>query len=180
MNVLPWLLDWPPRPAAIVFFVVVTVFSVGTLVLFGGVPGETGSENVSIEEADVTVRLNDEQEFPDTGNGSVQTCMASGTPGDSISVLGDVVVEVPPETVDGKDSEVAVVVSLNHTEESRTMTVEDSGRRTSDVFWVLPDDETLSVGETVGVQVNVRSDEKVLANATTPMVVQNGTRTYDC
>lgn len=37
MDVLPWLLDWPPSPAKIVVFLVLAAASVGALVAFGGV-----------------------------------------------------------------------------------------------------------------------------------------------
>jgi hypothetical protein len=54
MNVLPWLLDWPPSPAKIGFFLLVTAFSVATLMAFGGVTDEVRSENVTIEATDLT------------------------------------------------------------------------------------------------------------------------------
>ena len=181
MNPLPWLLDWPPTPAKVVFFVVVTTFSVGTLVLFGGVVDDETSENVTVEEIEVTVALNDEFSFPESDNGTVQTCMASGTPGDSISVLGDVAVEIPPDSRGyPADRTATVEVSLAHTEETTTDTVEGPGRETMDVFWILDDDETLSVGDTEAVQVRVRIDGSTVASATRNVTVREGNRTYDC
>jgi hypothetical protein len=182
VNPLPWLLDWPPSPAKVVFFVVVTTFSVGTLVLFGGaVVDDETNENVTVEEIDLTVKLNDEMSFPEGGNGTVQTCMASGTPGDSISVLGDVAVEIPPDSRGyPADRTATVEVSLAHTEETTTDTVDGPGRETMDVFWLLDDDETLSVGDTETVQVWVRIDGTKVASTTRNVTVEEGTRNYDC
>jgi hypothetical protein len=182
MNVLPWLLDWPPSPAAVGVFLLVTAFSVGTLVLFGGVTGDLTSENVTVAATDITVRLNDDYDFPDTGNGSVQTCLGVGTPGDSISVLGDVTVDIPA----GRDPDstgegpLTVVVSLAHTEEATTQTVERTGNVTVDVFWLLDDDETLSVGDTTRLQIYVRAGAETLADATREVTVEEGSRSYEC
>ena len=177
MNLLPWLLDWPPSPASVVVFLLVTAFSVGTLVAFGGVTDEITAENVTVEETDLSVRLNDERSLPDT-NGTVQTCLSSGTPGDSISVIGDVTVDVPADR--GRDAEFVVAVSLAHTEETTTASVEGTGRRTADVFWLLDDDETLAVGETARLQVRVRDGGSTVASVTREVTVENGSRSYDC
>ncbi|WP_435346345.1 hypothetical protein [Haloarchaeobius sp. HRN-SO-5] len=179
MSLLPWLLRWPRRPVSLGVFLLLVAFSVGTLAAFGGLTGELASENVTVESADVTVRLNDETQFPDAGNGTVQTCLATGTPGDSIGVLGDVTLDVPRDRDTGEDP-LTVVVSLAHTEETTTATVEETGRVTSDVFWVLADDETLSVGDTARLQVDVRSDGSTVASTTETVVVGNGSRSYDC
>jgi len=182
VNLLPWLLDWPPSPATIAVFVVLTTLSIGTLVVFGGAVDDGTDENVTVEEVDLTVALNDELSFPDGENGTVQTCMASGTPGDSISVLGDVVVEIPPDSGRGYAAErsATVEVSLAHTDETTTATVEGPGRETMDVFWILEDDETLSVGDTETVQVRVRIDGSRVTRATRNVTVQEGSRSYDC
>ena len=74
----------------------VTLLSVATIATAGLVLDTPDDEEVAtVESVDLTLRLNDEQDLPDT-NGTVQTCIASGTPGDSISVVGDVTVDVPP------------------------------------------------------------------------------------
>ncbi|WEL20818.1 hypothetical protein [Halorhabdus sp. BNX81] len=182
MNSLPWLLDWPPSRGTIAVFVVLTAFSVGTLVLFGGVTDEATAENVTIESTDLTVRLNDEVTFPDVENDSVQTCMGYGTPGDSISVLGDVSVRIPAERtrVDAETAQLTLAVSLDHTAERTTQTLARTGSVTADVFWILDDDETLAVNETAGVEISVLSGNSTVANSTTSIPVKKGTRTYDC
>ncbi|KAB1190777.1 MULTISPECIES: hypothetical protein [Haloferax] len=177
MNVLPWLLDWPPHPLTVVFVLLLTVFSAGTLLLFGGVTDEAPTQKVSIEATDVTVRLNDDFRYPDLENGTVHTCLSSGTPGDHLSVLGDVIVEIPHDT---DERSVLVGVSLAHTEETTAMAVDETGTQTVDVFWLLEDDETLSVGDTAELQIHVRSDGETLADATRELTVQNGSVSYDC
>jgi len=182
MNLLPWLLDWPPSRGTIAVFVVLTAFSVGTLVLFGDVTDEITAENVTIESTDLTVRLNDEIDFPDVEDGSVQTCLGYGTPGDSISVLGDVTVRIPAERgrSDARADRLTLAVSHGHTAERTTQTLTRTGDVTADVFWVIDDDETLSVNETARLKVSVESAESTLANSTTAVPVKKGTRTYDC
>jgi len=182
MNLLPWLLDWPPNRGTIAVFVVLTAFSVGTLVLLGGVTDEITAENVTIESTDLSVKLNDEIDFPDVEDDSVQTCMGYGTPGDSISVLGDVSVRIPAERTrtDARAEQLTLAVSLDHTSERTTQPLTRTGDVTTDVFWILDDDETLSVNETAQLVVSVESAESTLANRTTAIPVKNGTRTYDC
>ncbi|WEL16944.1 hypothetical protein SVXHr_0765 [Halorhabdus sp. SVX81] len=182
MNSLPWLLDWPPSRGTIAVFVVLTAFSVGTLVLFGGVTDEATAENVTIESTDLTVRLNDEVTFPDVENDSVQTCMGYGTPGDSISVLGDVSVRIPAERTrtDARAERLTLAVSIDHTAERTTQPLTRTGDVTTDVFWILDDDETLAVNETAGVEISVLSGNSTVANSTTSIPVKKGTRTYDC
>jgi hypothetical protein len=178
MSPLPWLLDWPPSRGTIAVFVLLTAFSVGTLVAFGGVTDEMTSEEASVESAEFTVRLNDEIQLPDTGEDGVQTCLASGTPGDRISVVGEVTTVVPSGVV--RENDVVVEVSLGHTNETMTTAVGRSGEATHDVFWLLEDDETLSVGETADVQVRILASDSVAATATRSVTVEEGTRTYDC
>lgn len=187
VSPLPWLLNWPPGRRAIAVFLVVTAFSVGTIALFGGVGDRSDPANVTVESVDVDVALNDEFSYPDgadDADGSVQTCLASGTPGDSISVLGDVTVRVPAAS-DGDrwgddERRLNVSVSLAHATESTTDSVEGPGTETSDVFWILDDDESLAVGENATVQVRVLEDGARVANATRRVTVRNGSRTYDC
>ena len=118
MDVLPWLLDWPPSRAAVATFLVLTAVSVGTLIAFGGVTDEITRENVTVDATDVSVRLNDEGAVPDLGEG-VQTCLASGTPPDSVAVIGDVTVAVPAEGTRNYPGEgpLTVAVSLAHTDQ---------------------------------------------------------------
>jgi hypothetical protein len=180
LDPLPWLLDWPPSRGAVVAFVLVTAFSVGTLALFGGVTDDLTGGNVTVAETDLTVRLNDEFDLPDT-NGSVETCFASGTPGDSVAVTGDVTLDVPAEWGGRSDERRPVLaVSLEHTGEETTERVERTGRVTTDVFWVLDDDESLAVGETARVQIRVRAGGSTVATANRTVTVRNGSRSYDC
>jgi hypothetical protein len=182
VNVLPWLLDWPPSRGAVGVFLVLTAFSAGTLLLFGGVTDQITDDNVTVESADLTVSLTDELRIPETDDSGVQTCLGSGTPGDSISVLGDVTVDIPAEFRQKatSDGELRVAVSLAHTTETTTQRLDGTGQRTTDVFWVLEDDETLAVGETATVEVRVHSGDKTVASTTRSATVENGTRTYDC
>ncbi|ACV11047.1 hypothetical protein Huta_0864 [Halorhabdus utahensis DSM 12940] len=182
MNPLPWLLDWPPNRGTIAVFVVLTAFSVGTLVLFGGVTDEITAENVTIESTDLSVKLNGEIDFPDVEDDSVQTCMGYGTPGDSVSVLGDVSVRIPAERTrtDAETERLTLAVSLDHTSERTTQPLTRTGDVTTDVFWIRNDDETLAVNETAGVEISVLSGNSTVANSTMAMPVENGTRTYDC
>lgn len=177
MNVLPWLLDWPPHPLTVVVFLLLTAFSVGTLVLFGGVVDDASTDEVTIDAVDVSVRLNDEVQFPDGENGSVQTCLAVGTPGDSVSVLGDVTVDIPHAF---DDWPLVVDVSLASIEDRTTTRVEETGTQRIDVFWLVDDDETLSVGDTATLHVRVRADGETVTDTTRERIVQNDTRTYDC
>lgn len=181
MNVLPWLLDWPPGPAAIGVFLLVTALSVGTLVVFGGVTGEMTGGNVTVESTDLSVRLNDDASFPESGTGTVQTCLGVGTPGDSISVLGDVTLDVPagPNRLPDQ-SRLVVAVSLVDVGETTTEPVEGTGRVTANVFLVLDDDETLSVGETATIRVRVRAEDSTVASTTRAVTVENGSRSYEC
>ena len=180
MSPLPWLLDWPPSRAALAAFLLLTALSSGTVLLFGGGFDDGASETVTVESTDLTVRLNDGVDYPDATNGSVQTCVAVGTPGDSVSVLGDVTVDVPPERGLAGDRHLTVAVSLGHTDATDTGTIEGPGTVTRDVFWVFADDETLSVGDTARLQIRVRSEGETVANATREVTVENGTRSFDC
>lgn len=181
MSLLPWLLDWPPSKATVAVFLLVTALSLGTIAVLGDDIERSEPENVTVEDVDVSVALNDDFEYPEGESGSVQTCRASGTPGDSVSVLGDVVVEIPPEEGwSSGDRRLSVTVSLAHTNESTSGTVTGPGRDTHDVFWVLEDDETLSVGDTETVQIRIEEGGATVANATESVTVRNGTRTFDC
>jgi hypothetical protein len=179
VNLLPWLLDWPPSRGTVAVFLLLTTFSAGTLVLFGGVTEPAGG-NVTVETSDVSVRLNDQQStIPDVENGTVHTCLGSGTPPDSILVVGDVTVDVPPELV-REHGELSLAVSLAHTDQTTTETVTEAGQTTESLFWRLSDDETLSVDETARLQVRVRAGGEVLAEMARPTTVEEGSRSYDC
>ena len=180
MKLLRLLLGWPPGPATVGVALLLTVLGAATMLVFGGVADETTDENATIESTDLTVRLNDDVDFPETDG--VATCMAVGTPGDSVSVLGDVAVDVPADSDRGRvgDRRLTVVVSLARIEQNTTATVTGTGRETADVFWIFEDDETLSVGDTARLQVRLRSGESTLAEATRTVSVENGSRSYDC
>jgi len=176
VKLLRLLLGWPPRPATVGVALLLTAVGAVTLLVFGGV----ADESPTIESTDLTVRLNDDVDFPETDG--VATCTAVGTPGDSVSVLGDVTVDVPADSDRGRvgDRRLTVVVSLAHTEENTTATVSGTGRETADVFWIFEDDETLSVGDTERLRVRLRSEASTLAETTRTVTVENGSRTYDC
>jgi hypothetical protein len=181
VNLLPWLLDWPPRPAAVVAFLLVTAFSVGTLIVLGGAVAPPSGENVAVESVDLAVRLNDADGFPSVGNGTVVACLGAGTPRDSVSVIGDVTVEVPPGGPPGHRGERLLVdVTLDDTGERTARSIEETGRVTTGVFWILEDDETLSVGEPTRLRIRVRAEGETIAETGRTVTVENGTRTYDC
>jgi hypothetical protein len=178
VNLLPWLLDWPPRPAAVAAALLVTLLSVATVATAGLVLDTPDDETATVETVDLTLRLNDDVEFPDT-NGTVRSCMASGTPGDSISVLGDVTVEVPPD-VSQRGRALTLGLTVTETGQRTAYEVDESGTVTTDVFWLAEDDETLAVGDTVRLRIELRRGDALLANATERLPVQEGDRRYDC
>lgn len=181
MNLLPWLLRWPPRPAVVVAVLLVTLVTAGTLAAFGGTPVDPADRSVAVEDIDVTVRLNDEAAAPPGGNGTVQTCLASGTPGNSVSVLGDVTVDVPADRRDNlRDEQWVVAVGLGGRADTSRTALDRTGRTTVDVFRLLAADGTLSVGDDVDVPVRVLADGSVVANDTATVTVENGSRSYDC
>ncbi|QLD90812.1 hypothetical protein HWV07_17890 [Natronomonas salina] len=182
MSLLPWLLDWPPTRAQVAVFLLVSALSVGTIAMMGGVADDPASENVTVEDIDLAVSLNDEASYPEGANGTVQTCFASGTPGDSVSVLGDVILDVPESDGRGRSSERQLRVTVNLTEMSETTAQTETGTGTvhSDVFWLIDDDETLAVGDTVTLHVTVHDERGRVATATDNVVVQGDSRTYDC
>jgi len=178
VNLLPWLLDWPPRPASVLAFLLLTAFSVGTLVLFAPVTDRINPDEATVEASNVSVHLNDEVTMPDTENGTVATCVASGTPGDHLTVRADVLVETPMD--DGGDSPYDVEVSIGTDSKTTTEPVRQTGRERVSVFWVARDDESLSVGDTADVRVRLRESGTVVDTATRAVTVEEGSRSYDC
>jgi hypothetical protein len=178
VDLLPWLLDWPPRRATIAIFLVVTVFSVGTLVLFAPVTDQINPDEATIEVTNVSVQLNDDITIPEGDNGTVQECVSSGIPGDHLAVRADVSITTPLEESDDSPYDLEVVVrdSAQRTTES----IEQTGREQTDLFWVVSDDESLSVGETAEMRFRLRKSGTVVDNVTRIATVQNGTRSYDC
>lgn len=176
VDILPWVLSWPPSRRTVAVFLLVTAASVGTIALLGGVPDIRSDGNITVSDVDVSVRLNDDPESPDT-NGTVQTCIGSGTPGDHLSVLGEVTVRVPP----GRQGDArAVVLWLDDTHNRTLGTIDETGSVTKDVFWLVEDDERLSVGDTTTVEARVRGGGTTVASRTLSVPVENGTRSYDC
>ncbi|WP_229121835.1 hypothetical protein [Halapricum desulfuricans] len=175
-DILPWLFHWPPSRRMIAAFLVVTTASVGTIVVLGGVTDTQPDGNITVSDADLSIRLNEETEFPDT-NGTVETCLGSGTPGDHLSILGDITVHIPPTHNDNTQS---VVLELNHTWNRTVGAIEDRGSVTKDVFWLVEDDETLSVGDTTTVEVHVQEQGTAVASRTLSLPIRNGSRSYDC
>lgn len=178
MNLLPWLLNWPPRPAAVVAFLFVTAFSVGTLVLFAPVTDQINPDEATVEASNVSVHLNDEITMPDIENGTVATCIASGTPGDHLTVRADILVETPME--DGDDSPYDIEVSIGNDSRTTTEPVQQTGRERIDVFWVVRDDESFSVGDTADIHIRLRDSDSVVATATRAVTVEKAHRSYDC
>jgi len=178
VNLLPWLLDWPPRPAAVGAFLLLTAFSVGTLVLFAPVTDQITPDEATVEASNVSVHLNDEITMPDIENGTVTTCMASGTPGDHLTVRADVLVETPME--DGESSAYDVELAIGTGSMTTTEPVQQTGRERVDVFWVVRDDESLSVGDTADVHVRLRESGTAIATTTRRVTVENSRRSYDC
>jgi len=178
VNLLPWLLNWPPRPAAVVAFLFVTAFSVGTLVLFAPVTDQINPDEATVEASNVSVHLNDEITVPDIDNGTVATCVASGTPGNHLTVRADILVETPMEGGDGTPYDIEV--SIGNDSRTTTESVQQTGRERSDVFWVVRDDESLSVGDTANIHIRLRESDSVVATATRAVSVEKGNRSYDC
>jgi hypothetical protein len=178
VNLLPWLLDWPPRPASIIAFLLLTAFSVGTLVLFAPVTDQINPDEATVEATNVSVHLNDDITMPDIENGTVATCIASGTPGDHLTVRADVLVETPMEG--GEDSNYDVEVSIGNSSKTTTEPVQQTGRERVNVFWVVRDDESLTVGETADIHIRLRESGTVVANSTRTVTVEKGSRSYDC
>lgn len=179
MDPLPWLLDWPPRPASVIAFLLLTAFSFGTLALFAPVTDQLGPDEATVEVSNASVHLNDELEIPDEDGGSVMTCTASGTPGDHLTVRADVVVEIPLED-DSEGSEYEVEVSIADDTVTTTEPVRHTDRERVDVFWLVRDDETLSVGETAEIHVRLRESDAVVASATRTVTVEKASRSYEC
>jgi hypothetical protein len=182
VSVLYWLLNWPPRRGAVLVFLVLTAFSLGTLVAFDGVIDDGTGGNVTVEEADVTVRVNDEIDFPEDGNGSVRTCMGMGTPGDSVFVTGEVTFRVPHELGPDAPGEDPLVLEVRLANTGNTITerVTRTGTVTIRVMKLFEDDETLSPGQTADLRIRVRKGGSIVANASQAVTVEEGTRSYDC
>ncbi|MFC7176285.1 hypothetical protein [Halosegnis marinus] len=176
MSFLSWLLARPARAVVALGFVVLLVAAagLGTVAM-----ADRQADGASVEATDVSVRLNDEFDPPDT-NGTVEDCFASGTPGDSVGVYGDVTVEVPVSWRYGDSTELTVAVSLPATDATTENTVDADGTETVEVFAVFDDDETLAVGEETTLAVEVFADGERVAAATRTVTVEEGTRTYDC
>jgi len=174
VNLLPWLLDWPPSRGAVVAFLLVTAFSVGSIAVFGGVVEDADTDEVTVESTELALLLNDEFDPPET-NGSVATCFASGTPGDTVSLTGSVTVDAPSD----RRGPLEVVLSLPAADEPRTDTVE-AGGGTVDVFWLFEDDESLEPGDTATLEVSVRSGGETLVETTRSLTVEADSRNYDC
>lgn len=169
MATLPWLLDWPPRLSVLV----ITVGSVTGLLLFGGGIDTVTSEEASIDAAPLSVSLTDEHSYPDAANGSVQTCFASGPPGDCISVNGEVNLTVP-----ATDESLLLAVGL--TSDEWTHRVSRAGAVSVDGLWRFEDNRALKVGNPIVAEIRLRDGGTSVANRTTTVVVENASRSYDC
>jgi hypothetical protein len=175
-EILPWLLNWPPSRWTIAVFLVVTAASLGTIAVLGGPTLTQSDGNVTVHDVDLSIRLNDDVTIPDT-DGTVNGCLGSGTPGDHLSVRGEVTVSIPAARSDAAQ---AVVLQLNGSMNRTVATIERAGNVTNDVFWVLEDDETFSVGDNTTVEVRVQEQGTTVASRTLSVPVENGSRSYDC
>ncbi|MCT9098146.1 hypothetical protein [Haloarchaeobius sp. HME9146] len=163
---------------AVLFVILV---GAGAWVTFTGPGPQVSDSDATIDRTDLSVRLNDEWDLPESANDSVQTCITSGTPGDSIGVYGTVTVTVPVQDgFDRADHDYQVVMTLVDVGETTTKTGDYSGRETVRFFWIVEDDETLAVGETTTVRIRVRDGPEVLAESTQNVVVEEGDQTFDC
>jgi hypothetical protein len=160
----------------IAVYLIVTAASLGTIVALGGVAHTQSNGNITVSGVELSVRLNDETDFPDT-NGTVETCLASGTPGDHLSVIGEITINTPANR---SDTPREVILQLSQMHNRTVGTIEDRGNVTTDVVWVLRDDETLSVGDTTPVNIRVQEHGRTVATTTFTVPVEKGSRTYDC
>ncbi len=164
MNVLPWLLNWPPSKRQVLLVLGVNALLLGGLVAVGAPFLAAMDTEASVESANLTLELNDEWDVPDTGNGT-RTCLSVGVPPDTLRLTGSV-------TVANASDAGTLALSLPETGD-RTMTPIAGGReRVSATF---ADDETLAVGDRTAVVARVLADGKPVANATTNLTVENGT-----
>ena len=175
-DLLPWFLHWPPSRRMIAVFLVLTAASLGTIVILGGVTDTQADGNITVSDINLSIRLNDDTAIPDT-DGTVETCLGSGTPGDHLSVLGEMTVRIPPAHTGNTQT---VILELNQTWNRTVGTIEDQGSVTKDVFWLVEDDETLSVGDTTPVDIHVQERGTTVASRTLSMSIENGSRSYDC
>jgi hypothetical protein len=159
------LLSWPPSKRQLLFVLAVNAFLVVGLVA-AGAPLFAVVEGTSVESVSLTARLNDADGYPDLGNDTAYACTSTGTPPDTVSVIGGVTVDVAGE----RTVALSVPASGNRT----TMDVEGSDGR-ADVFWLFDDDETLAVGEAATFRVRVLDDGTPVANATRNVTVEEGT-----
>ncbi|MFC7202236.1 hypothetical protein ACFQJC_01810 [Haloferax namakaokahaiae] len=181
MNLLPWLLDWPPRPASILAFLVVTAFSVGSLVLFAPLTDELSTDEVTVEIADSSVKLNDEMDYPEGAeSGEAYSCISYGTPGDSLHVRADGTLGLPTGFDRDGDTPYTLEVSVDGLEETRTETFRGTGEDQWDVSWLVQDDETLSVGETTTLRAQVRQSGDVVATTNRSVTIAEGDQRFDC
>jgi hypothetical protein len=155
------------------------------VVVLGGPTGELSGaapeDPVTVAVDGLELRLNDEIDLPST-NGSVETCVASGTPGDSVSLLGDVLVTIPPDRLPAVgESDPRVVFTLEALDTTRRDRIDPAGTTGVDLFWILNDDETLSVGAETTLTIRVETaDGEPLRETTRTLTVREGERTYDC
>lgn len=148
------------------------------MVLFAPVTDQINPDEATVEASNVSVHLNDEITIPDMEDDTVATCIASGTPGDHLTIRADILVETPME--DGDDSPYDVEVSIGNDSKTTTEPIQQTGRERVDIFWVARDDESLSVGDTADIRIRLRESGTVVDTATRAVTVTKGRRSYDC
>lgn len=97
---------------------------------------------------------------------------------DHLTVRTDVLVETPMER--GENSNYDVELSIDNSSKTTTEPVQQTGQERVNVFWVVRDDESLTVGETADIHVRLRESGAVVANSTWTVTVEKGSRSYDC
>lgn len=177
MRILPWLIAISRGRRAVAGAIVLAVVGVvAGLYVAGGLPAEQAPDHATVEAVDLDLRLNDEMDWPDGPNGTVRSCLASGTPGDRVGVYGEVSVHLPTDI----ETDPHLAIELSDLARTRTVTLADRGQITHDVFWLLEDDETVSVGDWTTVVISIRSSEETLASTNRSVIVENDSRTYEC
>lgn len=104
--------------------------------LFAPITDQISPDQATVEVSNASVHLNDEIKIPDPENGTVAKCIASGTPGDHLTVRADVIVETPLE--DGDDATYDVKVSIVDDTKTTTEPVRRTGREQGERLLARP------------------------------------------
>jgi hypothetical protein len=61
-----------------------------------------------------------------------------------------------------------------------TEPIQPTGRERVDLFWVVRDDESLSVGDAADIHIRLRESDTVVDTATRTVTVKKDRRSYNC